>query len=292
MKTNDFTRILDERGYAYRLEKRRVVVTFGGYVDLDSLTTLPKGVTFENGGSVDLSSLTTLPEGVTFKNGCNVYLRSLTTLPKGVTFENGGYVDLDSLTTLPKGVTFENGGGVYLDSLTTLPEGVTFENGRGVYLSRLTGAHLYQGAVREFRYVDSYTMIIDRSREQEGYKIHAARYLRGGSVNKLPRCFIAERDGLYAHGETVREAISDLQYKMAERADVAEVAAEICKTGTVTLAQFRAITGACREGIRAHLADRGIDLDKVDSLPLADALKAMDGTSYGDTFRKTVEDAE
>ena len=41
----------------------------GGDLHLDSLTTLPEGVTLSAGGYLDLGSLTTLPEGVTLSAG-------------------------------------------------------------------------------------------------------------------------------------------------------------------------------------------------------------------------------
>jgi hypothetical protein len=265
-------------------------VTFdnGGDVNLDSLTSLPEGVTFENSGSVYLGSLTSLPEGVTFDNGGYVYLGSLTSLPEGVTFENDGGVNLGSLTSLPEGVTFENGGYVYLRSLTSLPEGVTFENGGYVYLESLSGRYAYQGKTRQFRNVDGYTMLMGNSRSQGDHTVWSAQYLRGGPVAKLPKCYVAERDGVFAHGETVRAAVEDLEYKLADRADVAAVASQVRDSGRVTLPQFRAITGACREGIRAHLRDHGVDLETTDFLPLDRALSIMAGTSYGDTFRKAV----
>jgi hypothetical protein len=266
-------------------------VTFknGSYVNLASLSSLPEGVTFENGGYVDLDSLTSLPEGVTFKNGGAVYLDSLTSLPEGVTFENGGSVYLRSLSSLPEGVTFKNGGYVDLDSLTSLPEGVTFENGGAVNLRSLTGPYVYQGKTRQFRHIDGSTMLMGSSRSQGDHTVWTARYLRGGPVADLPKCYVAERDGVFAHGETVRAAVEDLEYKLTDRANVAEVASQVRDSGRVTLPQFRAITGACREGIRAHLRDHGVDLETTDFLPLDRALSIMAGTSYGDTFRKAME---
>ncbi len=133
-----FTDVLDIKGYPYRLENGWVIVDYGGYVVLRSLTTLPEKVKFENGRNVYLPSLTTLPENVKFENGGSVSLPSLTTLPENVKFENGWSVYLPSLTTLPENVKFENGGGAYLDNLTTLPENVKFENGGSVSLPSLT----------------------------------------------------------------------------------------------------------------------------------------------------------
>ena len=117
MTREEFIKVLDRKGYSYRIEGDLIVVTVEGTVYLNSLTTLPAGVKFENGGDVWLDSLTTLPAGVKFENGGGVYLRDLTTLPAGVEFENVGHVYLGALTTLPAGVKFENGGDVSLNAL-------------------------------------------------------------------------------------------------------------------------------------------------------------------------------
>lgn len=53
----NFTDALTARGYRFAVENGRVNVTHWGGVDLDSLTTLPDGVTFSNDGGVYLSSL-------------------------------------------------------------------------------------------------------------------------------------------------------------------------------------------------------------------------------------------
>jgi len=97
MTQEAFISILDKKGYSYKIEGDRIVVTHGGIVGLDSLTSLPPGVEF--------------------KNGFHVYLDSLTSLPLGVEFKNKGGVWLDSLTSISPGVEFRNKGGVLLRDL-------------------------------------------------------------------------------------------------------------------------------------------------------------------------------
>ena len=97
MTQEEFISILDKKGYSYKIEGDRIVVTHGGIVGLDSLTSLPPGVEF--------------------KNGFHVYLASLTSLPLGVEFKNKGGVWLDSLTSISPGVEFRNKGGVLLRDL-------------------------------------------------------------------------------------------------------------------------------------------------------------------------------
>ncbi len=121
MTRDEFIQILKENAYSYKIEGDNLVVINGndyGTVWLDSLTSLPSGVVFENGGKVWLNSLTSLPSGVVFENEGGVDLSSLTSIPSGVEFKNGGNVYLESLTSIPSGVEFKNKGDVGLDSLT------------------------------------------------------------------------------------------------------------------------------------------------------------------------------
>jgi hypothetical protein len=287
----EFRAVLDRAGYTYTTDGEKTDVIYKRYVDLPSLTTLPEGVTFSNGGGVDLRSLTTLPEGVTFSNGGGVYLPSLTTLPEGVTFSNGGYVYLRSLTTLPEGVTFSNGGDVYLRSLTTLPEGVTFSNGGYVYLRSLESEEQsYQGRTIRLRQVDDYTMLICSERKRGGVTISRARYFGGGDIDQLRECYIASEGDYHAHGASIDEALRDLRFKAAaENFDPSDTIAEIIRTGVVERNQFRLLTGACDEGLRAGLEQAGLAGD-ADKLPLDVALKAAHG-GYGLRFKAMIAEA-
>ena len=119
MTKEEFIQILkDDKGYSYKIERNKIIVTHDGGVDLDSLKSIPPGVKFKNGGYVYLDSLKTIPPGVEFNNGGDVYLNFLETLPPGVEFNNGGDVYLDSLKIIPPDVHFNNGDDVNLESLT------------------------------------------------------------------------------------------------------------------------------------------------------------------------------
>ena len=94
---------------------------------------------------------------------------------------------------------------------------------------------------------------------------------------------------MFAHGETLKSAIEDVQYKLSKRAGKQDAIDRIKSSKQVTINDFRAITGACRDGMREHLSYRNIDMDEIESLPLDDALQAMDGNSFGDRFKHELE---
>jgi len=97
MTREEFIKVLDRKKYSYKIQGDNIIVTHKGSVWLNSLTSLPPGVEFENGGGVYLDALTSLPPGVEFKNWSGVNLNSLTSLPPGVEFKNGRYVLLNSI---------------------------------------------------------------------------------------------------------------------------------------------------------------------------------------------------
>ena len=77
MTKKEFKQVLERKGYSYKIEGDKIVVTYEMGVDLSLLTSLPPGVVFNNEGYVDLESLTSLPPGVEFNNLDDVYLESL-----------------------------------------------------------------------------------------------------------------------------------------------------------------------------------------------------------------------
>jgi hypothetical protein len=306
MKRDDFKDYLTTNDIRWKEADGKIVIDGGG-VFLDSLTTLPENVRFNNAGTVFLDSLTTLPESVQFNNGGYVYLNSLTTLPENVQFNNGGYVFLDSLTTLPENVHFNNGGVVYLDSLTTLPESVQFNNGGYVSLGSLTtlpenvhfnnggSAYLsslskpnqfYQGKNRTFKVIDGYTMLIESFKRRGEVTISKARYFGGGPIEKLKQCFIAELGGHSAHGKTAQEAVRDLNFKvLQETADLSEIVQQVKSSGKVTVDQYRLLTGACAAGVKHFLESKGISPD-TESLPLKEVIAMTQGAYGGEKMKE------
>ena len=97
MTREEFIKVLDDSEYSYEIQGDKIIVTEGGDVDLEALTSLPPGVEFRNRGNVWLNYLTSLPPGVEFRNGGFVHLDSLTSLPPGIVFNNEGSVRLRAL---------------------------------------------------------------------------------------------------------------------------------------------------------------------------------------------------
>ena len=135
MTQEEFIKVLDKKRYSYEIEGDKIVVTHKGKLNLDSLTSIPPGVVFENRFEVFLRSLTSIPPGVVFNNKGN---------KGGFQFDNRAPVYLDSLTSLHPGVEFNNEGHVILNYLTSISPGVEFKNGGGVRLKSLKGDWFYK----------------------------------------------------------------------------------------------------------------------------------------------------
>jgi len=290
-----------------------VTLTAGGTLFLGRLTTLPEGVTLTAGGDLFLGRLTTLPAGVTLAAGVYLDLLSLTALPKGVTITSGGTLDLSSLTELAAGVTITSGGTLFLGRLTTLPEGVKLAAGGGLDLSSLTelaaGAKLTAGGSlelgnltklpagvtlsakevdgylnqtwqgRTLRSIDGIVMVLIGTEHRVGAAtVQASRYF--GRPDDSALVYVATVGEHTAHGATVEDAVEDATLK-AGLIDPTEIIAEIKATGSVTRGQYRAITGACREGVRQWCASQGV-ADETESLPLAAVLSMTAGQYGGD----------
>ena len=117
MTGEEFIKELERKGYSYKIEGDKIVITYKGLVDLKSLTSISPGVVFRNGAGIFLDSLASLPPGVVFENGSDIYFELLSSLSPDVVFNNEGNVWLDSLASIPPSVEFKNRGHVNLESL-------------------------------------------------------------------------------------------------------------------------------------------------------------------------------
>jgi hypothetical protein len=97
MTREEFIGVLDEKGYSYKIEGDKIIITENGNVWLESLTSIPSGVEFKNRTDIRFPSLETLPPSVKFNNGGQVHLVSLKTIPPGVEFKNKLDVKLSSI---------------------------------------------------------------------------------------------------------------------------------------------------------------------------------------------------
>ena len=180
---------------------------------------------------------------------------------------------------MPENVQFNNQGSVDLDSLTTMPENVQFNNQGSVYLRSMDGKHInYLGKRIAIRHIDGITMIINSSKQKDEFTIYKAQYFKGGKLENLPKCIIAQRGEYFAHGETIKEAINDVNFKFLQNnLDVNELVQEVKNRQTVTVNDYRLLTGACAFGVKNFMEENHITSNE---LPLNEVLH-LTKNSYG-----------
>ena len=226
-----------------------------------------------------------------FEAGDWLYLNSLTTIPKGVTLSAGGSLDLSSLTTLSEGVTLSAGGSLDLGSLTALSEGVTLSAGRSIDLHSLTSeTQRYQGRTIRLRTIDDICTRLIRSRKAgDGVTLWSAQYFKG-HLDTDKRCYVAEHGEYSAHGDTPEKALRDLRFKIASADfDCDELVETIRKRGTISFNDYRLLTGACESGLTEGL--RALGRPDVEELPLADALAICKGQFGGERLTRLFAEA-
>jgi hypothetical protein len=192
---------------------------------------------------------------------------------------NGGGVYLNGLTSLEPSTTFANGGGVYLNGLTSLEPSTTFANGGGVYLNGLTSLDANKDCFKNWGIV--------RLKYKE---IPAAKTMQNNSndkficcdgifteVLKTGRCFwklkkqggkkdvcflVTDGNGLYAHGNSIKEAKADLMYKINGN-ESKEIYRDLTFDSVLSLSDaircYRVITGACFFGVKNFVESNGLE---------------------------------
>ncbi|MFA6278445.1 MAG: leucine-rich repeat protein [Pedobacter sp.] len=230
----------------------------------DFLTTLdlPVCTTMGNHCLSSNASLTTLdlPVCTTMGNHCLSWNDFLTTLdlPVCTTMGNHCLSSNDFLTTLdlPVCTTMGNDCLRWNASLTT----VSFGN--------------YKLSVKN---VDGYCFVVEKEKTSKGIRIYTGYNLinvKDSVINKQ-ECYVAEKENFTTHGETVKKAISDLNFKIV--AD--KLKNEPIEKDTVfTVEKYRLITGACDLGCRDWMQRNNIpfNITKEDKTIESAPIKAID----------------
>ena len=136
--------------------------------------------------------------------------------------------------------------------------------------------------------VDGFSMVIAGWKSHGDVEVTKARYFGGKALSELDQCYVARSGDTYAHGNSIKRAIDDLAFKMADKLDREEVIAEIRSSGQVTRHQYRAITGACQSGVDDFLRQAGVPED-LDAMPLQDVLHITKGAYGGSTFAEAMK---
>jgi hypothetical protein len=127
-------------------------------------------------------------------------------------------------------------------------------------------------------------MIIDNEKKKDDFTIYSAKYFKGGRLEDLPKCIIAQRGEYFAHGETIKQSINDVNFKYLQNTlNIDELVSEIKERGTISRNDYRLITGACSFGVNQFCKDNNIS-DDIEFLPIDKVLPMIQGHYGYDKF--------
>jgi len=110
-------------------------------------------------------------------------------------------------------------------------------------------------------------MVINSTKQLDQYKIYSSYYIYGYFHKDNPsKIFIAEKDNLYAHGYSIKEAIEDLEFKNLSHLGADKHIQRIINQGYMSAQDYRFITGACEEGTNRFLNDNDLTWDDIKTI--------------------------
>jgi len=135
--------------------------------------------------------------------------------------------------------------------------------------------------------VDGLLTIIEKSKTSKGIHIHTGFIfitMNNGDISKK-ETFLTEKEGFFAHGETVKKSIGDLNFKIVVERLKND---PIYEDTVITDMYYRTVTGACEQGVKNWREQNNITVDKITAKELLPILEKSN--AYGvEKFRKLVK---
>jgi len=133
---------------------------------------------------------------------------------------------------------------------------------------------------------DGLCFYVTNERTSKGIKIYSGYHnvTIFDSLVQTDSSFVVEKDGFSAHGENLKKAISDLQFKVvSEKLKKEPINAETI----ITDQYYRIVTGACEFGVKQWRQQNGITQEKITAKELLPILERTN--AYGFTqFKKLI----
>ena len=165
-------------------------------------------------------------------------------MPEGVSLTAGGYLYLRSLTSMPEGVSLTAGGSLYLRSDLKAKANIK------PYMKELRNKHYQEVQAKlvwqngKYRKIDGIFCEVLKNR---------GKVLQIKTRGKI--AYIFAHNGVYAHGNTVRQAYLDWLFKTSDR-DVEQyrgIKPNDKRKLDFWIIAYRTITGACSFGTNNFL---------------------------------------
>jgi hypothetical protein len=113
-----------------------------------------------------------------------------------------------------------------------------------------------------YKSVDNILFVIESQKIVKGITIligyNLKRFEKGKAIKE--HCFVAEKDNFFAHGNTVKKAIEDLNFKIISEKLKND---PISENTECTVKHYRLVTGACDLGVRSWMKSNGLEFEIV-----------------------------
>jgi hypothetical protein len=155
------------------------------------------------------------------------------------------------------------------------------------YKLHVSEDHVVRDSI-EVRNTDGDIMVVDKSTSMNGFTIHETSYITDyfneeATEDERTCQFVAERDGITAHGESVKGAIRDVMFKIDSKVDKSKHVERIKSAGFLTGNDYRLLSGACFYGTNKFIEEhpwKGTKLSWDSEVPLGE-LRSLVAGSYG-----------
>ena len=113
--------------------------------------------------------------------------------------------------------------------------------------------------------------------------------IKGLFLDNLQPCYVVEKDGVYAHGKTLKEAKERLIYKITDRdkSDYEDYTLDTEVTHEEAIKMYRVITGACEIGTRNFVEN--VLVKKKEKYTVKEIIKLTKGQYGNETLKEFME---
>ncbi|MBS9774736.1 MAG: leucine-rich repeat protein [Tenacibaculum sp.] len=203
-----------------------------------------------------------IPLVTTIGNDNFRYCNALTSIdiPLVTTIGNYNFYECNALTSIdiPLVTTIGNDNFYECNALTSIdiPLVTTIGNDNFYECNALTSIKTKKYDLK-IKCVDKIPFVIENEKTTKGIKIYSGFNFSTMINKKLHKdsCYVAEKENFTAHGETIKQAISDVQFKIVAEKLKNEPINEDTK---ITVKHYRLITGACDLGCRDFMRENNI----------------------------------
>jgi hypothetical protein len=110
--------------------------------------------------------------------------------------------------------------------------------------------------------------------------------LKGFYKNSKKNVYVVFKGEFSAHGNSIREAKNDLEFKiLSKNFNVDDLVNKIKKENKVTINDYRLLTGACSSGVNNFLNENNVN---VEEMSLNEAIELTNGAYGSERFKQLI----